>query len=175
MDSTSGWHELRAAAATLAQQLTAADQKLVLAESCTCGLVAAALGSIPGISAHLCGSAVVYRETTKIAWLGISPPQLARETAVSPGITAALAEQVLRRTPESDWGVAVTGHLGPAAPAALDGQVHVAIARRQADQIAVIGSHTSHLTARERSARQFEAAEAVLRAAHAALQSAQLR
>ena len=36
----------------LAGLLTEADRRLVLAESCTAGLVAASLGRVPGISRH---------------------------------------------------------------------------------------------------------------------------
>ena len=44
---------------------------LVLAESCTGGLAAAALATIPGISRWFCGSAVTYRDQTKIDWLAV--------------------------------------------------------------------------------------------------------
>jgi nicotinamide-nucleotide amidase len=106
--------------------------RLVLAESCTAGLVAAELGQIPGISEFLCGSMVVYRTPTKTAWLGISTAILENPEIgpVSAQVTAALAEAILTRTPEATVAAAITGHLGPGSPAALDGKVFCAFARR---------------------------------------------
>jgi len=61
----------RAAAVGLAKRLADRQRKIVLAESCTAGLAAALLGECPGISAWFCGSAVTYREATKIQWLDV--------------------------------------------------------------------------------------------------------
>jgi nicotinamide mononucleotide (NMN) deamidase PncC len=41
-----------------------------------------------------------------------------------------MAVGVLERTPEADLAASVTGHLGPDAPAALDGVIYVGVARR---------------------------------------------
>lgn len=108
------------------------DQRLVLAESCTAGLVAALLGAIPGISECFCGSLVVYRNDSKIRWLGIDPAKLDDPAIgpVSPQVTEALARAALTRTPEATVAGAITGHLGPGAPSALDGVVYCAIAFR---------------------------------------------
>jgi PncC family amidohydrolase len=121
-------------AADVAALLRSAGRRLVLAESCTAGLVAATLAQIPGISEHLCGSAVVYRAATKSAWLGIDP-QLLDDPLIGPvsaEVTRAMALAVLERTPEANLSAAVTGHLGPNAPPELDGVVHVAVAERDA-------------------------------------------
>ncbi|MBL8850352.1 MAG: CinA family protein [Planctomycetaceae bacterium] len=122
-------------AARLAALLRASGRRLVLAESCTAGLVAATLARIPGISEHLCGSAVVYRNGVKSAWLGIDPAVLDDPDIgpVSAECTRELALAVLRQTPEADISAAVTGHLGPNSPAGLDGVVYVAIAIRDPD------------------------------------------
>lgn len=123
--------ELHSAARDLAEQLARARVRLVLAESCTAGLVAALLGEIPGISEWWCGSAVVYREATKTAWLGVAPRDLAKFTAVSAEVARGMACGALERTPEADVAVAVTGHLGPASPAGQDGLVFVGSAVRR--------------------------------------------
>jgi nicotinamide mononucleotide (NMN) deamidase PncC len=109
------------------------SDRLVLAESCTAGLVAAELGQIPGISEFLCGSMVVYRTPTKTAWLGISTVLLENPVIgpVSAQITTALAEAILARTPEATVAAAITGHLGPGSPAELDGKVFCAVVRRR--------------------------------------------
>jgi PncC family amidohydrolase len=120
------------AAEQLAEQLRRSGLRVVFAESCTAGLVTATLARIPGISEHVCGSAVVYRNATKTAWLGVSAEALADESTgpVSEQVAAAMARGVLARTPEADMAVSVTGHLGPDAPAHLDGVIYVGIARR---------------------------------------------
>lgn len=110
--------------------LVRTDRQLVLAESCTAGLVAATLGAIPGISRHFCGSAVVYQEQTKTAWLKVGSPLLAEQGAVSGDVASAMATGVLAATPHADLGAAITGHLGPDAPEELDGQAYVAVQLR---------------------------------------------
>jgi len=113
-------------------RLRDSEDRLVLVESCTAGLVAAKLGQIPGISEFLCGSMVVYRTLTKAAWLGISQDLLFDSDIgpVSAQVTIALAEAVLIQTPEATISAAITGHLGPGAPPSLDGQLFFAVARR---------------------------------------------
>ncbi len=97
----------------VAKLLSDTGQRIVLAESCTAGMVSAALGMIPGISNHLCGSSVTYREETKMRWLGISADLLQAKSAVSREVTEAMAVAVLQRTPEAHCSAAITGHLGP--------------------------------------------------------------
>lgn len=149
----------------VAQALERTGRQLVLAESCTAGLVAASLGGVPGISRHLCGSAVVYQEPTKTAWLGIPPEMLAEHGDVSREVAAAMTAGALAKTPHADLAAAVTGHLGPNAPADLDGVMFVAVQLRgrpprvTRTQLAV---PTTEDEAVARSERQRAAAEAVL-------------
>ncbi len=112
--------------------LTENRQKLVLAESCTAGLVAATLGRFPGVSTVLCGSAVVYQSETKSDWLGIAPSILTDEAfgPVSAEVTDLLALKVLKLTSLATIGTAVTGHLGPTPEVERDGQVFVSVAKR---------------------------------------------
>jgi PncC family amidohydrolase len=117
---------LEQASRSLARQLRRRGLKLVLAESCTAGLVAASLAAHPGISDNLCGAAVTYRNDTKRRWLGVAQDALTDPGPVSAEVTAQMVRGVLWTTPEADWGAAITGHLGPDAPAALDGQLFLA-------------------------------------------------
>ncbi len=133
--------------------------RIVFAESCTAGLVAATLAKIPGVSEFLCGSAVTYREQTKQLWLGVDQTALDQYTAVSSQVTAAMAESVLEKTPEATIGVAVTGHLGPDAPEELDGIVFVSTAARGGQQTQ---TRRIRLNSTDRESRQREAAQAVL-------------
>jgi nicotinamide-nucleotide amidase len=104
--------------------------RVVFAESCTGGLISAALAQIPGVSDFHCGSAVVYRLDTKAKWLGIDPGLLVDPGPVSEIVARLMAAGVLSRTPEADWAASVTGHLGPNAPSDQDGLVYLAIGRK---------------------------------------------
>ncbi len=114
----------------IARLMAAEEVRVVLAESCTAGLVSATLARVPGISAYLCGSAVTYRNRTKKDWLGISSSLLADPGPVSELAARQMAQGVLRLTPEADIALSVTGHLGPNAPREFDGLVYVGWARR---------------------------------------------
>jgi PncC family amidohydrolase len=119
------------AARQLARSLKRHDKKLVLTESCTGGLIASWLTRIPGISANFCGSAVVYRNETKHAWLDVPREKLIRPGPVSDAVAEAMALGVLRATPEADVAASITGHFGPDAPARQDGLFFVGIALRR--------------------------------------------
>ncbi len=158
---------MKALAHQVAQGLAERGLRVVFAESCTAGLVSASLAAVPGISNHLCGSMVTYREASKIAWLGVSQTDLQRASAVSEVVTRQMALNVLQQTPEANISAAVTGHLGPAAPGALDGRVFISIANRptDTDQAAWRTSDTRHhLTNTSRVARQHETVDVVLQA-----------
>ena len=106
--------------------------RLVCAESCTAGLVSATLAAIPGASNQLCGSAVVYRSGTKMAWLGV-PEEVLCDVArgdVCHETAVLMAEAALTRTPEATLAVSITGHLGPQAPEGFDGVAFIGWARQ---------------------------------------------
>jgi nicotinamide-nucleotide amidase len=149
-------------AAQLARRLAECDCRVVLAESCTAGLAAALLAAVPGVSAYLCGSWVTYREECKQAWLGVPAALLREKSAVSPEVTACMATEALRRTPSAQFAAAITGHLGPEAPETLDGVCFLAVATRQADQVALLEQRQITLVASERTERQHEAARRLL-------------
>ncbi|MCU0878437.1 MAG: nicotinamide-nucleotide amidohydrolase family protein [Pirellulaceae bacterium] len=121
----------RAAARRVVNLLERTGLKLAVAESCTGGLVSGALTAIPGVSAVHCGGVITYRNETKSAYLGIPASLLRRPGPVSPEVAERMVMGVLQKTPEAGIGVSVTGHLGPDAPADLDGRVYVAIAERR--------------------------------------------
>lgn len=160
---------LEIAAEAAARRLAQRAVRVVLAESCTAGLAAAALAAAPGISEYLCGSAVVYRADTKVRWLGVDAAAIARHTAVSEQVTRQMAVGALERTAEAHLAAAITGHLGPDAPAELDGVVIVALAGRTAEGIAALGVWRHELEAEDRIGRQQEAAAVLLEHLAAAL------
>jgi nicotinamide-nucleotide amidase len=82
------------------------------AESCTGGLVAARLTSVPGASDVFLGAVVAYSNAVKEAELGVPAAVLARYGAVSAETAAAMAEGARHRI-GADVAVAVTGIAGP--------------------------------------------------------------
>lgn len=147
--------------ALLVEKLRNSSWRLALAESCTCGMAAAMIGRVPGASQVFCGSVVTYRESAKTGWLGVDPDTLRHFTAESQQTTDEMANCLIRRTTEADWGAAITGHLGPHAPASLDGRVFVSLARRQVNfgDESIVSRHQFSLSAASRTERQSEAAE----------------
>jgi len=150
---------LATAAEQLSDVLERTQTQIVFAESCTGGLVSASLAGIPGISRWLCGSAVTYQEQTKIDWLAVSPADLQQHTAVSAAVTLAMATGALETTTAAEVAVAVTGHLGPGAPADRDGVIFIAAARRGSE---IPPPRRIVLSEQGRAARQAEAARLVL-------------
>lgn len=101
------------------------NRKIVLAESCTGGLVAGWFASVPGVSEVFCGSMVVYRNDSKSQWLGVDSALLANPEIgpVGEDSSRELAKRVLERTPEADCALSITGHFGPNAPEHLNQRV----------------------------------------------------
>jgi len=122
-------------AAMVVDRLKQSDRKVVFAESCTGGLVAGALTQIPGVSAFHCGGFVVYRNETKQQYLDIPADILRDPGPVSSEVATLMCQGVLRKTPEADISAAVTGHLGPQAPAPLDGLIYIGVAKRSSDSM----------------------------------------
>jgi nicotinamide-nucleotide amidase len=85
---------------------------LATAESCTGGLVAARLTSVPGSSDVFLGGVVSYANSVKASALGVPEEVLAAHGAVSAETAAAMAAGARSRL-EADVAVSVTGIAGP--------------------------------------------------------------
>jgi nicotinamide-nucleotide amidase len=86
---------------------------LAVSESCTGGLLAELLTSVPGSSSYFLQGLVTYSNRSKAALLGISPALLRKYGAVSPEVAGAMAENG-RKLAGSDLCLATTGIADPA-------------------------------------------------------------
>lgn len=85
---------------------------IAVAESCTGGLVAERISSVPGASTYFLGGVVAYANEAKQALLGVPSELLERHGSVSDPVARAMAEGVRTRF-GADYGVATTGISGP--------------------------------------------------------------
>ena len=122
---------LVAQAAALLRRYEAESLRIVTAESCTGGLVAALLTEIPGSSAVVERGFVTYSNEAKAEMLGVPADVIARHGAVSAEVARAMAEGALCRS-RADVAVAITGIAGPGGATATKpvGLVHFALARQ---------------------------------------------
>lgn len=134
--------------------------RIATAESCTGGLVAAALTEVAGSSAVFERGFVTYSNEAKSECLLIPPELIQRHGAVSEEVARAMAEGA-REAARVDAAVSITGVAGPGGGSAEKpvGLVHLACARR--------GGATLHLERRYgdlgRSAIRERAVEDALR------------
>jgi nicotinamide-nucleotide amidase len=122
--------ELEARARAVLDAAQACGATLALAESCTGGLVAAALTALPGSSAFVERGFVTYSNQAKTAMLGVPAELIERVGAVSEEVARAMAEGALSQSAASA-AVSVTGIAGPTGGSAEKpvGTVHMAAAR----------------------------------------------
>lgn len=105
--------EIVALATRVVEENRAAGRRIVLAESCTGGLVAAALTEVPGSSAVLDRGYVTYSNKAKHDCLGVSDDIIDTFGAVSVACVYAMAQGALSRCPDADVAVAISGVAGP--------------------------------------------------------------
>src|SRR4029077_2055474 len=122
---------LIAEAAALLDACREQGDLLATAESCTGGLVAAALTAIPGSSDVVERGFVTHSNEAKMELLGVSPDTIAAHGAVSAQTVAAMARGVIARAPV-DLAVSTTGVAGPGGGTAQKpvGLVYFGIARK---------------------------------------------
>jgi nicotinamide-nucleotide amidase len=93
-------------------RLRNAGRTLAVAESCSGGLLAERITSVPGASDYFLGGVVAYANEAKAKLLGVPEALLAEHGAVSEAVARAMATGVRERF-GADFGVATTGISGP--------------------------------------------------------------
>lgn len=118
-------------AAALLEQCRSQGVKVATAESCTGGLLAALLTSVPGSSDVFDCSFVTYSNEAKNRMLGVSHELIAEHGAVSRACALAMAHGAILKS-AATLAVSVTGVAGPGGGTTVKpvGLVHFACARR---------------------------------------------
>jgi nicotinamide-nucleotide amidase len=98
--------------AELLARARAKGMRIATAESCTGGMVAAALTDITGSSDVFERGFVTYSNAAKVAMLGVRPETLAAHGAVSEAVAEEMALGALRQS-EAGLAVSITGIAGP--------------------------------------------------------------
>jgi PncC family amidohydrolase len=130
---------------------------VAVAESCTGGLVAAALTEVPGSSGYFVGGVASYADVAKTALLGVPEASLAAHGAVSAQVARAMATGVRERLGTA-LAASVTGIAGPDGGSAEKpvGLTYVGVADEQ-------GTDVRRFTwTGDRSVNRHESARAVL-------------
>jgi nicotinamide-nucleotide amidase len=116
-----------------------AGRRVAVAESCTGGLVSAAITEIPGASEMFEAAFITYSNAAKIGQLKVSEELVETFGAVSVAVAWAMARGALLAS-EADVAVAITGIAGPGggSPAKPVGTVVFARAERDADPARIV-------------------------------------
>lgn len=128
--------ERDALARRVLERARASGVMIATAESCTGGLVAAALTEIAGSSDVFDRGFVTYSNSSKIRQLGVDPGVIAEHGAVSTPVALAMAEGALAQS-DAGLAVSVTGVAGPGGGSAHKpvGLVVFGLARRGAPTV----------------------------------------
>lgn len=94
------------------RRLAMTEFTLAVAESCTGGLIAQRLTSVPGSSKYFLEGVVTYSNESKIRLLGVDKQVIREFGAVSQQVVRDMARGVRHRA-QTDFGLAVTGIAGP--------------------------------------------------------------
>ena len=140
----------------------AAGRMVTVAESCTGGLVSAALTEIPGASEMFFGGFVTYSNEAKIRRLGVGNDVIETFGAVSIATAWAMAQGALESS-GADVAVAVTGIAGPdgGTPQKPVGTVVFARAERNSSSDAIVADQKLFDASGGRSGVRLQAALAL--------------
>ncbi len=128
---------------------------LATAESCTGGLIAQRITSVPGSSRSFLGGVVVYSNELKTQFAGVPPELIEQHGAVSEEVARALAEGIRRRT-GATIGLGITGLAGPGGGTETKpvGLVYIAVGDAQKTDVLERNFRGSRTRVREWAAQQ---------------------
>ena len=133
--------------------------KIATAESCTGGMVAAALTDVAGSSDVFERGFVTYSNTAKVQMLGVCEETLAAHGAVSEPVALEMAEGALAHS-VADFAVSITGIAGPGGSEFKpEGRVCFGLARKghgtavEAVEIGALGRAKVRAAARDHALR----------------------
>jgi nicotinamide-nucleotide amidase len=92
--------------------LTQAGKTIVTAESCTGGMIGAAITDVPGSSSAFYGGFITYANSAKSRMIHVQPRLIRDYGAVSNQVARAMADGA-RNTARADYALSVTGIAGP--------------------------------------------------------------
>lgn len=136
-NAVTSWANALSAAPQLGDALGQRGWMFACGESCTGGLLAAAMTSAPGSSAWFERGYVTYSNESKVQLLGVSHDTLERFGAVSEETAMEMAAGVLAASSRADMSISTTGVAGPGGgtPGKPVGMVCFGFAQRTADGI----------------------------------------
>jgi len=126
--------EITSLATSLLAACRAKRWTLATAESCTGGLISAALTEIAGSSDVVDRAFVTYSNTAKISMIDVPPGLIAQHGAVSEPVARAMAEGALKNA-GTDIAIACSGIAGPGGGTIEKpiGLVHIAVSALHQD------------------------------------------
>lgn len=122
--------DLTYSASKLIEKLRQHSDHLVVAESCTGGLLAGLITSISGASDVFTGGLATYANNAKTSWLHVPDDMLQQHGAVSQQVARAMAEGALNAIDETTLALSITGIAGPSggSPEKPVGLVYIGVA-----------------------------------------------
>jgi nicotinamide-nucleotide amidase len=93
-------------------ELARRRKTLAVAESCTGGMLGAAITAVPGASTYFTGGWVAYSNRVKTGELGVPAELIEQHGAVSEEVARAMARGV-RSKAQTDYAIGITGIAGP--------------------------------------------------------------
>ena len=106
---------------------------LATAESCTGGMIASQLVSVPGSSEWFIEGAVTYAPEAKMRRLGVRSETLSKYTDVSAETAMEMAEGI-RVSSGADIGISTTGYAGPSGAPDQVGHVFIGVSDKDGVQ-----------------------------------------
>lgn len=109
--------------------LVGKNLSISVCESCTGGMLGAAITAIPGSSSYFAGGVIAYSDAVKTKVVGVKRSTLERYGAVSAQTAREMARGVKNKL-KTDVGIGITGIAGPAGGTAKKpvGLVYIAVA-----------------------------------------------